>query len=409
MSDPNKPQTVLAGAPAKDDMPRKSLASRLKSFVLIFLLVVLPFALFYAFTQYMYVCRIQLPAGKTTVDHTGVPGRRSRLGELIYGVGICVPDGSALPCWIRDHLGYRYYIVPRGAEAIEGHLFLNNRYLRGIRLPDGLKRIGSGVFQGCENLREIVIPDSVTEIGFAAFLGCRSLPLVVIGKNVVRIGGGAFSGTGCKLVVPDDHPYFKFEDGILYSKDGKELLSCVTVPDGGRVVVPPGVKIAPYAFASCPGLTEVLLPAGVKEITPYAFASCPGLTEVLLPVGVKTIREGAFSRCTGLKHVEMPDSVTEIGNSAFEECEQLEEIDIPDGIEIIYPYTFQDCKNLKRVALPSGLKNILEEAFSGCSSLANMELPDSLVKIASDAFEGCPAVDVSTIPAGKLFNSVEEF
>ena len=378
----NDRSSVSSAAPRGKDSPRETLRGWLKLF---FLLIpfVLPFLAFYAFTQYMYVCRIQLPAGKTTVDYTG---RRSRLGELIYGASISVPDGSALPRWIRDQLGYRYFIVPRGAEAIEGNLFRNNRDLRGIRLPDGLKRIGSGVFQGCENLREIVIPDSVTDIGFAVFLGCRSLPPVVIGKNVVRIGGGAFSGTGCKLVVPDDHPNFKFEDGILYSKDGKELLSCVTVPDGGRVVVPPGVKIAPYAFASCPGLTEVLL-----------------------PVGVKTIREGAFSCCTGLKHVEMPDSVTEIGNSAFEECEQLEEIVIPEGVTEIGESAFALCSRLKRVALPSGLKYIREYAFSGCGSLANMALPDSLVEIASDAFNGCPAVDVGTIPAGKLVNSVEEF
>ena len=37
MSDPNKHQTEPAEAPAKDDAPRESLASRLKPFVLILL------------------------------------------------------------------------------------------------------------------------------------------------------------------------------------------------------------------------------------------------------------------------------------------------------------------------------------------------------------------------------------
>ena len=70
MSDPNKPQTELAGAPAKDDAPRESLVSRLKPFFLVLLLVVLPIALFHAFTDYMYVCRIHLPAGTKAVDQT---------------------------------------------------------------------------------------------------------------------------------------------------------------------------------------------------------------------------------------------------------------------------------------------------------------------------------------------------
>ena len=87
-----------------------------------------------------------------------------------------------------------------------------------------MKKIGDAAFAACRSMREIFIPHGLTDIGSAAFPDCRSLPPVVIGKNVVRIGGGAFSGTGCKLVVPDDHPHFKFEDGILYSKDGKELL-----------------------------------------------------------------------------------------------------------------------------------------------------------------------------------------
>ena len=82
MSDPNKPQTELAGTPAKDDEPRESLASRLKPFILVFLLLFLPVALFHAFTDYMYVCRINLPAGTKVVDASVLP-ERSPLGQFI--------------------------------------------------------------------------------------------------------------------------------------------------------------------------------------------------------------------------------------------------------------------------------------------------------------------------------------
>jgi len=75
MSDPNKPQTELDETPAKDDAPRESLASRLKPFVLVFLLLFLPVALFHALTDYMYVCRIHLPAGTKVVDQTMIPQR----------------------------------------------------------------------------------------------------------------------------------------------------------------------------------------------------------------------------------------------------------------------------------------------------------------------------------------------
>ena len=101
-------QTELAGAPAKGDMPRESLADRIKPFILIFLLVVLPIALFHVFTQYMYVCRI--PAGTKVVDASIVP-QRSRLGEYIYGSALIKKRHWD---WLVPYLGYRHCIIPEG-------------------------------------------------------------------------------------------------------------------------------------------------------------------------------------------------------------------------------------------------------------------------------------------------------
>ena len=102
MTDPNKPQTELAGAPAKDDMPRESLAERIRPFVLVLLLVVLPIALFLAFTQHMYVCRI--PAGTKFVNTPSIPSR-SILGDYIY-------DSALIRKWHWDwlipYLDYRH-------------------------------------------------------------------------------------------------------------------------------------------------------------------------------------------------------------------------------------------------------------------------------------------------------------
>ena len=54
----------------EDDAPRDSLIDRIRPFVLVLLLVVLPIALFYGFRDYMYVCLI--PAGTKVVDSTMV-------------------------------------------------------------------------------------------------------------------------------------------------------------------------------------------------------------------------------------------------------------------------------------------------------------------------------------------------
>ena len=178
MSDPNKPQTELAGTPAKDDEPRESLASRLKPFILVFLLLFLPVALFHAFTDYMYVCRIHLPAGTKVVDASVLP-ERSPLGQFIC-------DSALIRKWhwdwITPYLGYRHYIIPEGTEeiglgAFNGIGICNN--LRSVRIPGSVKTIGDGAFASCGKLTDIIIPGSVEQMGDDVFKECRSLHRIV--------------------------------------------------------------------------------------------------------------------------------------------------------------------------------------------------------------------------------------
>ena len=129
MSDPNKPQTEFVATPAKDDMPRESFVSRLKPFILVFLLVVLPVALFHAFTDYMHVYRI--PAGTKAVDRTMVP-MYSPLARGIFDSGLI----EKWKCeWIVPYLLYRHYVIPDGVEEIRDQAFIDFNYLRSVRIP----------------------------------------------------------------------------------------------------------------------------------------------------------------------------------------------------------------------------------------------------------------------------------
>ncbi len=522
----NKPQTELAGAQAKDDEPRESLASRLKPFILVFLLL-LPFVLVHAFTDYMYVCRIHLPAGTKAVDQTMIP-QRSRLGEYLDKLA-----WTGRHPWIKPYLGYRHCIIPEGAEeilegafyksgirddlrsvsipssvkkigktafaycnkltdivipgsveqigdhafvgchslrrivipgnvkkignfsfwnctglreavildgvkvigqvafrgctalrtvdipdsvewigqeafescrsleeirlpagmgrqlteeekrrmfaelgipsqSVSGYMFANCTGLKKVTLPDGIERIEEKAFIYCTNLSEFNLPDSVISIGSRAFEGCRSLPPITLGKRLQYISGGAFTGTRCALAVPDDHPAFRFEDGILYSKDedGSELISCVSPPDGPCVVAPDVKIIRVYAFERCDGITEIRLPESLEEIGTAAFAGCTGLKRLELPDSLQTIYIDAFSGCSGLTGtLAIPPNVTHIGDMAFANCSGLTELTIPPSVESIPSGTFEECSNLKHVTFPDSLKNIRNGAFSGCKSL----------------------------------------
>jgi len=520
----NKPQTELAGAQAKDDEPRESLASRLKPFILVFLML-LPFVLVHAFTDYMYVYRIKLPAGTKVVDQSMIP-QRSRLGEYLDKL-----TWTGKHPWIKPYLGYRHCIIPEGAEeilegafyksgirddlrsvsipssvkkigktafaycdkltdivipgsveqigdhafvgcrslrrivipgnvkkignfsfwnctglreavildgvkvigqvafrgctalrtvdipdsvewigqeafescrsleeirlpagmgrqlteeekrrmfaelgipsqSVSGYMFADCAGLKKVTLPDGIETIGMEAFRNCVNLSELNLPDSVTGIGFRAFFGCRSLPPLTLGKRLRHIACGAFTGTRCALAVPDDHPFFRFEDGILYSKDGSELISCVSPPDGPCVVAPDVKIIQDYAFWGCDGITEIRLPDGLEEIGMMAFLGCTGLKRLELPDSLLKIHPRAFSGCKGLTGtLAIPPNVTLIGGGAFANCSGLTELTIPPSVKEIPSGMFEECSSLKHVTFPDSLKNIRDGAFSGCKSL----------------------------------------
>lgn len=106
-------------------------------------------------------------------------------------------------------------------------------------------------------------------------------------------------------------------------------------------------------------ITEVKLPANLKNLGEKAFMNCADLKKATLPDGIICIGEKAFKGCKGLTSLTLPESVTEISESAFEGCEALEGVTVTGNLEILSHYAFCGCKQLKKVsfwrAAPSGV------------------------------------------------------
>ena len=68
------------------------------------------------------------------------------------------------------------------------------KYVKKLRLPEGVAEIGYNGLAGYEYLEEIALPESLTTIADTAFGGCKSLALIVIPKNVTSIASNSFSG-----------------------------------------------------------------------------------------------------------------------------------------------------------------------------------------------------------------------
>ena len=238
--------------------------------------------------------------------------------------------------------------------------------------------------------------------------------------------------------------------GVLYSQDGKKVLSCsfvhcksYNIRKGTRVIcdgafenqcieqllIPSSVvAIGDNPFASDPyyhnnkiaiknqspyyivkeealftidGRTmvaywgkrkQLTIPDHVIYVANGCFSNSKNLEKIFVPQGVESIGRKAFEDCYSLKSLDLPKSVKYIGESAFWGCEALEEIWSLGSIRIIEPKTFEGC-NLKYVHFPSCLVSIMDNAFNSNSELRNIDLPDTLEKIGNYAFAYCRNLD----------------
>lgn len=138
--------------------------------------------------------------------------------------------------------------IKDGTTVIADYALEERTGLAKLTFPEGLKAIGSWALYKCTSIEEINIPDSVTEIDTSAFAGCSSLTAIN---------------------VSDGNPNYKSIDGVLFSKDGTELLWCPK-RESGRYEVPESVaRIATGAFSDS-SVTSVKIMNPNTELCEYS-------------------------------------------------------------------------------------------------------------------------------------------
>lgn len=339
--------------------------------------------------------------------------------------------------------------IPSSVEEIGQYVFCGCASLQRLRLPPGLKKIPEGVFKDCTLLADINVPqlDHLETIEVLAFGNCRSLDLI-LPENLADLQGGLY---GLKSIdVSNCRSLFFGADGVLRNRysgmilyapetlSGDYRLDCSETDGGGTV------RIAPYAFYHCSGLTSVN-GGPVDEIGDYAFAECHnletarfeevtqlgtgvfsgcgnlrevsfgnpdneyaaltcipdqtfrdcrGLKKIVIPESIESIGRKAFLRCRSLTEINIPYKLKSLGNTAFCGCSSLRQILLYCDLQCIPGSAFAFCENLRRVLLPDCLLGIRTKAFAGCSNLSKINLPEGLQEIGREAFFRCLELDV---------------
>lgn len=313
--------------------------------------------------------------------------------------------------------------IPFGITSISKNTFYECDSLKSITIPESVTTIQSLAFSYCKNLESITLPDSVTTLEDSVFYNNAGLKEITLPRSLTSITPYTFHWCWNleKINVDASNPKFTSVDGILFSKDKKELIAYPLGKDKEHYRVPDGVtRIGRSAFYYNTDLVRVTLPESLEEIGDEAFMECSFLTDINLPKNLKTIGKYAFAYCSNLSgHIDIPDSVTSVGSAAFyfcyditgaklskrmttmEEdlfygCSKLMEITIPYGIRSIEGGALGYCSLLTSVRVPGSVTSIADNAFSMCEKLESVEIPKSVTSIGKNAFSYSPKVTIYT-------------
>lgn len=182
---------------------------------------------------------------------------------------------------------------------------------------------------------DVVIPDEiggypVTAIAEKAFQLNKTVRSFTIGSKIRSIGSCAFARCASltNIYVDRANPYYQSIDGVLYSGDGKTLLSYPTAKAYSSYPVASGTEtIGEYAFFHSKVQT-VFLPDTVSTIGDYAFYYASELSSINFPTALTSIGDSAFFACQSLTAVDIPATITQIGPSAWAACTSLPAITV---------------------------------------------------------------------------------
>lgn len=201
--------------------------------------------------------------------------------EINIGKGI-----TTLPMWaFSGSANLKKLKISKTVEEINANAF-SKTGLKEINIPSGVKRIGPNIFSECSKLTKVTMPG---EFEFIARDGEESTPMRnVIDKRDTNVDVVKFNtplnldvisgiDTNNFVVVKND-PNYKVINGVIYSKDGRNLVRVpskrteLKVEDGCEYVASSAFLYGLYKsdgdewVLRCSNLTKIELVNSVKQI-----------------------------------------------------------------------------------------------------------------------------------------------
>ena len=183
-----------------------------------------------------------------------------------------------------------------------------------VDIADETETVKDYAFWQATNIENVVFDGNITKLGGQIFwYSTNKIKSIYIGAGVTSISPifkyNNYYGT---ITVDEANPNYSSEDNEIYNKAKTELIGIYHDIQGSYTVKPSVTKIGDLAIYNKTGMTEVILPEGLKEIGNNSFGYCTGLTEIYIPNSVETITSNAFTNSTNLMHIRVdkePNSI----------------------------------------------------------------------------------------------------
>ena len=239
-----------------------------------------------------------------------------------------------------------------------------------VTMP-GLKSIGNYAFR-CTPVEVVRIGEGVESMGNLVFMDCTELREVHVPSTLDDTPDLDYTDVD-SIHVSEDNPHMKSVDGVVFSKDGTEL---IRYPTGrtGSYMVPDGITSLCFGSFRHSSLTSLTIPSTVDRIGDNIVYSSEVESITVDP------RNGHYVSIDGVLFTKDGSLLISFPPS------RGGDYSIPYGTETITVSAFYRCE-LESVFIPETVRTIEDLAFSYSPNLERVEFESSDVDIGFVAFE----------------------
>ena len=356
--------------------------------------------------------------------------KKQKVKAVVKGSTLTVSGKGAMPSSLKVKKSkinkVKKIVVKKGITAIPSDAFRKYKNVTKATVATSVKTIGANAFR-CPKLKKLTVPGDFKVQLSGSYWVTDKVDTVTFNTKLNLENAASFDANN--LVVKKSDPNYKSVGGVIYTKDGKEI---VRVPfQRGEVVIEEGCEVfslQSVMYANEKNIDEdplggcrvrkIVIPASVKQVeSEKHFAlNQRGLEKRIvnreitgLQVDIRTrqlddrsLSELAFVLSMGVDNLMklLPDRITLSDGMYFADKNVLlgykgEEgkVTVPEGTAKIGAYAFRNTFCLDELVLPEGMVEIGKEAFKRAFRGTNGEpagervtFPSTLKVIGEGAF-----------------------